>query len=137
MSAPRPAEGSGGPFTLHMLPAERWAAWRDGPPGATYEPEGFAADRFVHCTDGEEEMVATANRHYRTDPRAFVVLELDLAAVGAPWRYDDPGRRYPHVYGPLARAGVRSLAALLRAPDGTFEALGERTMAWSASARSL
>jgi uncharacterized protein (DUF952 family) len=126
MSTTRPEAGSRGPYTLHMLPAVRWSAWRDGPPGASYEPEGFAADGFVHCTDGEEEMVATANRHYRADPRVFVVLELDLAAVGAPWRYDDPGRRYPHIYGPLARAGVRSAAAFLRAPDGTFTAFCDR-----------
>lgn len=66
-----------------MLPADRWAAWRDRPVGACYAPEGFAADGFVHCTDGAEQVVATANRYYRADPRAFVVLELDLASVGA------------------------------------------------------
>ncbi len=112
-----------------MLPADRWAAWRDGPAGVRYEPEGFAADGFVHCTDGAEQMVATANRHYRADRRAFVVLELDLASVGAPWRYDDTGRRYPHVYGPLARAGVRSAAPFHRAPDGMFTTIGEASPA--------
>jgi len=54
------------------------------------------------------------------------VLELDLAKVDAPWRYDDPDRRYPHVYGPLARSAVRSVALLIRAPDGAFRALGDR-----------
>ena len=111
--------------TFHMLPAERWAAWRGAPVDAGYEPEGFAADGFVHCTDGAAEMVATANRHYRADPRAFVVVELDLAAVGAAWRYDDAEKRYPHVYGPLLRGSVRSVAALIRAPDGTFTGMGE------------
>ena len=125
----RPAAGTGGPYTLHMLPAHRWAAWRDGPDDARYEPEGFVADGFVHCTDGTDQMIATANRHYRADPRAFVVLELDLAAVGAPWRYDDAARRYPHVYGPLVRAGVRSAAAFLRAPDGEFTRIGEASPA--------
>ena len=129
MSERPPSAGTGGPHTLHMLPADRWAAWRDGPVGARYEPEGFAADGFVHCTDGPEQMVATANRYYRADPRAFVVLELDLASVGAPWRYDDAGRRYPHVYGPLARAGVRSVASFLRAPNGMFTTIGEASPA--------
>ena len=27
---------------------------------------------FIHCTDGADELVATANRHYREDPRPFV-----------------------------------------------------------------
>ncbi len=114
----------GGPHTFHMLAAERWAVWRDGPPNALYEPEGFAADGFVHCTDGAGQTVATANRHYRSDPRPFVVLELDLGAVGAPWRYEDANRRYPHIYGPLRRACVRSVAPLLRAADGSFTAFG-------------
>jgi uncharacterized protein (DUF952 family) len=125
MPARLAATTRGGPYTLHMLPADRWAAWRDGPVDARYEPEGFAADGFVHCTDGAGPMIETANRHYRADPRAFVVLELDLAEVGAPWRFDDTARRYPHIYGPLARAGVRSVSAFLRAPDGTFTAIAD------------
>jgi uncharacterized protein (DUF952 family) len=129
MTERQPSPGSGGPYTLHMLPADRWAAWRDGPAEARYEPEGFAADGFVHCTDGAEQMTATANRHYRADPRAFVVLELNLAAIDAPWRYDDAGRRYPHVYGPLARASVRSAGPFLRAPDGTFMTIGQASPA--------
>ena len=129
MSERRPAAGPGGPFTLHMLPVDRWVAWRDEPAHARYEPEAFAADGFVHCTDGAEQMVATANRHYRADPRAFVVLELDLAAVGAPWCYEDAGRRYPHVHGPLARASGRSAAAILRGLDGVFTSIGEASPA--------
>lgn len=128
MAGGRAAERGGSP-TFHMLTAERWAAWRDGPSDASYVPDGYAADGFVHCTDGTEQMIATANRHYRADPRPFVVLELDLAAVGAPWRYDDSKRRYPHIYGPLRRACVRSVAPLLRAPDGGFTAIGAASVA--------
>jgi uncharacterized protein (DUF952 family) len=120
-----------------MLAADRWAAWRDGPSDALYEPDGYAADGFVHCTDGAGQIVATANRHYRSDPRPFVVLELDLSAAGAPWRYDDARRRYPHIYGPLRRACVRSVAPLLRAPDGSFTAIGAASTAGGSAADLL
>jgi uncharacterized protein (DUF952 family) len=116
----------GGPHTLHMLPADRWAAWRDGPLDARYEPEGFATDGFVHCTDGDDEMLATANRHYGADPRAFVVLDLDLAALGAPWRYDEPGSPYPHVYGSLRREAVRGARPIRRDAAGRFVGYGDR-----------
>lgn len=137
MAEDRTSARAGGPPTFHMLAAERWAAWCDGPPDAPYEPEGYAADGFVHCTDGADQMVATANRHYRSDARPFVVLELDLGAVVAPWRYDDANRRYPHIYGPLRRACVRSVAPLLRAPDGSFTAIGGPSLVGRDSASVL
>jgi uncharacterized protein (DUF952 family) len=120
-----------------MLAADRWAAWRDGPSDALYAPDGYAADGFVHCTDGAGQIVATANRHYRSDPRPFVVLELDLSAAGAPWRYDDAERRYPHIYGPLRLACVRSVARLLRGPDGIFTGIGEASTARRGAAALL
>ena len=39
------------------------------------------AESFIHCTDGAAAMIATANRHYREDPRPFVVLTIDLDQV--------------------------------------------------------
>jgi len=97
-----------GHVTLHLVPAARWAAWRADPdPAALYTPAGFDSDGFVHCTDGDAEMLAVANRFYADDPGQFVVVDLDLALVGAPWRYDDPGSPFPHVYGPLPRRGAR------------------------------
>ena len=137
MAGGRTAQRGGGPHTFHMLAADRWAAWRDGPSYALYEPDGYAADGFVHCTDGARQMVATANRHYRSDPRPFVVLELDLSAAGAPWRYDDSKRRYPHIYGPLRRACVRSVAPFLRSPDGSFTAIGAASVAGRGSTSVL
>lgn len=112
--------------TLHMLPLERWAAWRDGPPDARYEPEGFAADGFVHCTDLPGDLVAVANLHYAADPRPYVVLQLELGRAGAPWRYDDAERRFPHVYGPLAPACVTGVAPFRRGSDGRFTAIGSQ-----------
>jgi uncharacterized protein (DUF952 family) len=113
--------------TLHLIPAARWEAWRADPdPAAPYTPPGYEAEGFVHCTDGDAEMLAVANRFYAADPGAFVVLDLDLALVGAPWRYDDPGSPYPHVYGPLRRDAVLGVRAVDRVADGHFVGYGER-----------
>lgn len=103
--------------TFHLVPAESWAA-RD--PDAPYSAPSLAAEGFVHCTDGPTAMVATVNRHYRDDPRAFLVLTVDLDATGSPWRFDDEAQHYPHVYGPIAPAAVLRAIPIPRAPDGTF-----------------
>jgi uncharacterized protein (DUF952 family) len=118
---------AGGHVTLHLLPAARWEAWLADPdPAARYAPDGFEAEGFVHCTDGDDEMLAVANRFYAGEPGPFVALDLDLALVGAPWRHDDPGSPYPHVYGPLRRDAIRGVRPVLRDAGGRFVGYGER-----------
>lgn len=48
------------------------------------------------------------------------MLVIDRARISAPWRYDDPGRIYTHIYGPLNRGAVRRVLPMPRAADGTF-----------------
>ena len=81
-------------------------------------PAAYAEDGFVHCTDGDDEMVAVANRFYAADPRPFLLLTLDLERTGSPWRFDDPERRYPHVYGPIDPASVVEVRRMARTDDG-------------------
>jgi uncharacterized protein (DUF952 family) len=95
----------------------RWDA-RD--PATSYAPPSLATEGFIHCTDGEAAMVATANRFYRADPSEFVVLTVDLDRCGSPWRIDDPGKPYPHVYGPIATRAVLAVLPFRRTPDGEF-----------------
>jgi len=103
--------------TLHLLPE---AVWSGRDPAAAYAPAAFADDGFIHCTDGEPGIVATANRFYRDDPRAFLVLTVDLEATGSPWRFDDPEERFPHVYGPIRPAAVLEVRRMERDADGAF-----------------
>jgi uncharacterized protein (DUF952 family) len=70
-------------------------------------------------------MVATANRHYRDDPRAFVVLTIDLDRVTSRWSVEDAGRIYPHVFGPIDRPAIGAVTDAPRDPDGTFLPFGD------------
>jgi uncharacterized protein (DUF952 family) len=104
-------------LTFHLTPSEWWAA---ADPGAPLEAPSLAAEGFIHCTDGAAAMEATANRHYRDDPRDFVILTVDLDRVGSRWSVEDAGRIYPHVFGPIAREAIVSVVPAPRDPDGVF-----------------
>jgi uncharacterized protein (DUF952 family) len=103
--------------TYHLTPAE---LWEDAAPDAPLTAPSLIDEGFIHCTDGAEAMVMTANRHYRADPRPFVILTIDLDRVGSPWRIDDPGRIYPHIHGPIDRASIVGVTRAPRAADGEF-----------------
>jgi uncharacterized protein (DUF952 family) len=106
--------------TFHLLPEEAWAR-ADRP--ATYQPDSFASDGFIHCTDGIEALGDTFDRHYAADARPFLALTLDLDQVGVPWRYDVPGSPYPHIYGPIVRQAIAAVSRVDRAEDGSFAGL--------------
>ena len=103
--------------TFHLVPKDAWLA---SDPGAPYEAASLAVEGFIHCTDGADEMVATANRHYRDDRREFLVLTVDLDAAGSPWRIEDERGIYPHVFGTIDRAAVIRVVPAPRDPDGLF-----------------
>lgn len=104
-------------LTFHLTSAEWWAA---SDPSAPLGAPSLETEGFIHCTDGAGAMVATANRHYRDDPRSFVVLTVDLDQVGCRWSVDDPGRIYPHVFGPMARESIVAVTPAPRGPTGEF-----------------
>jgi uncharacterized protein (DUF952 family) len=80
----------------------------------------LATEGFIHCTDGEAAMVATANKFYRGDGADFLVLTVDLDRCGSPWRIDQPGKPYPHIYGPIAPGAVLAVRPFRRGADGAF-----------------
>lgn len=103
--------------TYHLVAGEYY---RDSDRSAPYVPEAFAADGFIHCTDGADNLVATANRRYAGDRRMFVALVIDTSKVAAEIRYEDAAGIYPHIYGPLNRDAIVDILPMLRAADGTF-----------------
>ena len=117
--------------TFHMVPLEVWAATD---PNAPYEASSLATEGFVHCTDGEAELLATANRHYANDHRAFLALTVDLDATGSPWRIEDSAGVYPHIYGPIERSAILRRVPLLRDAEGEFSGFGEADLTSDESA---
>ena len=109
-------------LTYHMTPTDWWSA---SDPNEALGAPSLRDEGFVHCTTGADEMVATANRHYRSDPRDFVVLTVDLDGISSAWRADDERGIYPHVFGPLDRAAIRAVRPMPRDADGAFLAFDD------------
>ena len=112
----RDEEESLGPY-LHLTAAD---VWNSQQASGSYRPEAFEADGFVHCTIGEDNLIAVANAFYAGDRRAHVVLEIAPSRLSSPVRFEDPARIYPHIHGPLNGDAVISVRRVWRAPDGTF-----------------
>lgn len=102
-------------LTYHLVPAAEWAARDRTRP---YEAASLASEGFVHCTDGDSELLRTADRHYLDDPRPFVVLTVDLDLVTVPWSAADAAGIYPHIFGPIDEPAIVADRALVREPDG-------------------
>jgi uncharacterized protein (DUF952 family) len=124
---------------LHLVPAAVWQAHRDA---ATYAPEAYAEEGFVHCSPDREVMLRVANRYYGAVEGDVLVLALDEHRLTSEVRWEAPtppgppddngeGRevggvgprpahpladvRFPHVYGPLDLAAVVEIRRLVRA----------------------
>ena len=110
-------------YTFHYTPAEHFQAFG---PNDEYTPPRFSEEGFIHCTDGAENMAKVANRFYKDDPRAFLVLYIDKTRVKSPIKYEDPDEIYPHIYGPLNQDAIVDKRPALREPDGTFLPMPER-----------
>jgi uncharacterized protein (DUF952 family) len=103
--------------TFHIIPVALWAA---ADPAEPYVAASIATEGFVHCTDGVGALGETFDRHYAGDPRAFLVLTLDLDGLDVPWRYDAPGLPYPHIYGSIARPAILGTMRVERDEHGRF-----------------
>ena len=106
---------------MHLTPV---AVWERQAAAGSYVPEAYEADGFIHCTIGEANLIAVANRYYAGDEREQLVLEIDPARLTAPVRFEDPARIYPHVYGPLNREAVVAIRPVGRDADGAFATIG-------------
>ncbi|MCH8066876.1 MAG: DUF952 domain-containing protein [Chloroflexi bacterium] len=109
------------PAVTYHLVAE--PSYQSCDPAEAYTPESFADDGFIHCSDGVENVIATANRYYKDDTREYLALVINVDKVTAPVEYEDPRRIFPHIYGPLNRDAIASALPVKRDPDGTFTAL--------------
>ncbi|MGE3960780.1 MAG: DUF952 domain-containing protein [Dehalococcoidia bacterium] len=104
-------------LTHHLVPAADWPGLI---PGALYRHHSLEDEGFIHCTDGRNRAVETANRYFQGDRRLYLLVTLDLDRVGCAWRYDDAAEVYPHVYGPIPVDAVVSVEDMRRSPEGRF-----------------
>lgn len=104
-------------ITFHLVAGEYF---RDCDSDAPYTPESFADEGFIHCTDGELNVAETANRYYKDDRRMYIALAIETDEVEAEIKYEDAGRIYPHIYGPLNRDAIVKVLPMLREADGSF-----------------
>lgn len=107
--------------TYHLVPASVWYWQRHE---SEYTPEAYAADGFIHCTDGLDQLLKVANMFYVADSRPYTALVLTVSEISSPVRYDDPDQVFPHIYGPLITSAVRGELSVDRASDGTFVGFG-------------
>jgi uncharacterized protein (DUF952 family) len=111
---------------LHLAPAGDFQRQRDGT-GGIYIPADFERDGFIHCTREPAVLLEVANRFYRGVPGPMVVLVIDPERLRAEVRYEappgEPGRLFPHVYGPLNLDAVTEARPARRLDDGTFVAV--------------
>ncbi len=107
--------------TYHLVPEQIWETQMYE---TRYEPEGFADEGFIHCTDTIEELVAVGNRYYRADPRPFLVLAIDCELVQSRIVYEDDRRIFPHIYGTLNTDAVLSVQQVVRSSNGDFLTMG-------------
>lgn len=112
-----------GHITYHLAPREYWEAHAAN---SSYVPERFGDEGFIHCTDTIEEVIAVGNRYYLEDARPYLLLAVDCTLVTAPIVYEDPGKTFPHVYGPLEVEAVREVHAVTRDAAGRFLSVGPR-----------
>lgn len=108
--------------TFHLTPRECWELQRTG---TEYTPEPFASEGFIHCTDGEANVIDVGNRYYVDDIREMVCLVIDCDAVVPVIRYEDPQKIFPHIYGPLNLDAVHAVRSVERSADGTFKRLSD------------
>ncbi len=88
------------------------STWESLAPGSDYRAESLAKEGFIHCST-EEQVPFVLSKFFRGAP-PLVRLAIDEARLGAElrWEESEPGRRFPHVYGPIERAAIVRVDAL-------------------------
>jgi uncharacterized protein (DUF952 family) len=106
----------------HLARVEDWDAalaageYRTSTLGRTLEEVGF-----IHASSAEQ-LAATAERFYRDEPGALVVLEVEESGLDVRREDGGAGELFPHVYGPIPVASVVRVMPARFAEDGGFVA---------------
>jgi len=107
------------PALFHIIGADQWAAVQAV---GWYEPDGFAAEGFVHLSE-RDQILRPANLLYR-GRSDLSLLRIDPARLKAEVVYE-PGSHgeaelFPHLYGRLNIDAVDDVIGFPGEPDGSF-----------------
>ncbi|RIV27683.1 DUF952 domain-containing protein [Fibrisoma montanum] len=96
-------------FVYHVVTATDWARWQDKP---TYEAGSLASEGFIHLST-EEQVAGVLERYYQGVPDLLLV-QIDPARLTHELKYDvsTNNDRFPHLYGPLNKDAVVSVATI-------------------------
>lgn len=101
---------------LHITRPEAFAKHE-----ATYAPEMFAVEGFIHCSTADQ-VVKVADARFRGQT-GLVLLSIDTDKVKAEIRYEnlEGGQElFPHIYGELNTDAVVQVAEFAPGVDGYF-----------------
>jgi uncharacterized protein (DUF952 family) len=102
----------------HITTAEAWA---EAQAAGAYRADSLATEGFIHLSTGEQ-LPWVAERFYRGRP-GLLLLAVDAGRLAAELRYEEsePGRLFPHLYGPLNLDAVVAARPFPPNPDGSFD----------------
>lgn len=104
---------------FHITTEEEWAQAVER---GWYKAESLATAGFVHCSNGDQ-VIRVANSIFR-GVHGLVLLHISVESLSSPIVYENlegGTELFPHVYGPIELAAVRSVKAFEPAEDGTFD----------------
>ncbi|WBW97389.1 DUF952 domain-containing protein [Oceanirhabdus sp. W0125-5] len=82
----------------------------------------FKRNGFIHCSSIEYFWRVT--EHFNEQDTEYVILCIDTDKVKAEIKWEDcdsnPGRYYPHIYGPIERNAIINVLPFLRDPNGNY-----------------
>ncbi len=96
--------------------------WQAAQLAGSYRASSTAVDGFIHCSR-PDQVLEVANRYYlgATD---LVLLWITPQNLASEVRWEDAdGQVFPHIYGPLDLAAVKSAVDFLPDSDGIFRKL--------------
>jgi uncharacterized protein (DUF952 family) len=115
-------------IAFRLAAPEEWAAAMAA--GAFTGSEHDVRDGFIHLS-AAGQVAGTLTKYY-ADQERLVLAEIDLDALGetVKWEKSRGGADFPHIYGDIPSAAVKSVRLLARNEAGEWmlphEALGDQ-----------
>jgi uncharacterized protein (DUF952 family) len=87
----------------HIATSEDWVLHRNS---ATYQPEGYSKDGFIHCSS--QEQVPGVLQRYYAGVKNLILLHIDETKLSSDLKYEEATNKelFPHVFGPIKKEAI-------------------------------